>query len=157
VASDFGVSFAAFNGPRFFVVDWTSNGEGLGGGDSVYFGDLEMQFLTTVEPSADAAIGENAYKVARVARNNVWHFVAGRRIYELEDPDGRRYVMQSFSRAVDPGLELADLASLGDRLELPPGWHFSSRVLNEVIAVSAVDGTAEVVQDELENTYQRIP
>jgi hypothetical protein len=157
VASDFGATFAAFNGPRFFVVDWTSNSEGLGGGDSVYFGELQMHFLTTVEPSADAAIGENAYKVARVARNNIWHFVAGRRIYELKDPDGQQYVMQSFSRAVDPGLELADLASLGDRLELPPGWRFSSRVLNEAIAVPAVNGTAEVVQDELENTYQRIP
>jgi len=157
VASDFGVAVAAFNGPRFFVVDWTSNGEGLGGGDSVYFGELEMKFLTTVEPSADAAIGDNAYKVARVARDNIWHFVAGRRIYELEDPDGRQYVMQAFSRAVDPDLELTDLAFLGDRLALPPGWSFSTRVLIETLEVPAVDGTAEVVQDELENTYQWIP
>ena len=92
-----------------------------------------------------------------VARNNVWHFVAGRRIYELEDPEGDRYVMQSYSRAVDPALELADLASLGDRLDVPPGWNFSTRVLLGTLEVPTVNGTAEVVQDELENTYQRIP
>ena len=157
VASDFGVTAAFFNGPRFFVVDWTSNIEGLAGGDRVFFGDLEMQLLTTVVPAAGAASGESAYKTNQVARDNVWHFVAGRRIYQLEDPDGQRYIMQAFSQIVDPDLQLSDLAFLGERLVLPPGWSFSSHVLLESFDLPAIDGVAEVIQDELANTYQRVP
>lgn len=157
VASDFGATLAFFNGPRFFVVDWTSNTEGLAEGDSLYFGDLEMRLLTTVIPAAGAAAGETAYRVNRVARNNVWHYVAGRRIYELEDPEGRRYRMQSFSRSVDADLQLEELATLDAQLALPEGWRYSSRVLTNSEDVPAIDGTAEVIQDNLANTYQRVP
>jgi len=155
VAADFGVSAAVFNGPRFFVTDWGSNTENLASsGESIFFGGLEMQFLTTVVPGAGSQAGGASYTINRVARDNVWHFVAGRRIYQLEDPDGRCYIMQSYSHSVDASLRVSDLASLGERLDLPPGWGFSSRELLESLALPAIDGTAEVVQDELQNTYQ---
>ena len=41
------------------------------------------------------------------------------------------------------------------RLALPPGWSFRSRVVEHDLEVTAVDGVAYVVQDELGNTYQR--
>ena len=105
-------------------------------------------FLAVLAPGG-AFVGQGAYRVARVDRDTVWHYVAGRRIYELQDPEGRRYVMQSFSRIVDSELQLADLASLGDRLDLPAGWQFTTRILREPLAVPVADGVAEVVQDDL--------
>lgn len=78
-------------------------------------------------------------------------------MYELTNPEGTRYLMQSFSRIADRNLQLEDLETLGDRLELPEGWSFSTRVLTNTFELPTVDGIAEVVQDNLTNTYQRVP
>jgi hypothetical protein len=56
---------------------------------------------------------------------------------------------------VDPTLTLDDLASLGSRLDLPPGWSFAARVLSEDFAMIA-QGEMINLQDELQNTYQKL-
>jgi hypothetical protein len=81
-------------------------------------------------------------------------FAAGREIHELTAPDGSVYVMQSFSVEVDPTLGVDRLAELGPRLDLPEGWTFASRVLDDELVVEDLDGRAVVVQDALRNTYQ---
>ena len=56
--------------------------------------------------------------------------------------------------SVDRLLQVDDLADLAHRLSLPEGWSSSSRVLEERLDVSAVEGIAIVMQDDLRNTYQ---
>jgi hypothetical protein len=84
----------------------------------------------------------------------VFYFDAGTEVYELTDPDGAVYVMQSYSQKLDPTLSADQLAGLGARLKLPAGWTFSTRVLDAELEVRDVDGIAVVVQDDFENTYQ---
>jgi hypothetical protein len=147
------------NGPRHMVVDLGSGQ--LPEADRRTYGDLEMQKLATVALAELApALGDGAqpastaYQEITVLRNNTWNFYAGSEIYELTDPDGVGYVMQAYSQIVDPDLTEDDLASLGERLELPDGWSFEAHVLEEDLDLVA-DGEAVVIQDELENTYQR--
>jgi hypothetical protein len=64
------------------------------------------------------------------------------------------YVMQSMSRNVDPDLGIEQLPTLGQRLELPPGWQYRVRTLEEELVVPA-RGDAHIVFDEFENNYQR--
>ena len=132
IAAETGALEVGMNGVRFFVVDGIEQlGDELsdnppeGVGESRFFGDLEMRLLTTVVPPGGGTERES-YAIARVNRSNVWHFNAGRRVYELSDPEGTRYVMQSFSQRVDRELQLHDLVRLGERLELPEGWSYSS-------------------------------
>ena len=88
-------------------------------------------------------------------RTTVYVWDQGREVYELVAPDGTTYVMQSYSLAVDPTLTEADLPTLGARLQLPEGWRYRVRRIEEEWALE-VDGEARVVQDELENSYQRV-
>lgn len=60
-----------------------------------------------------------------------------------------------FGRIVDPQLQISDLATLDQRLELPPGWHFSTRILEQDLELAAI-GLAQVLVDDLRNTYQRV-
>jgi hypothetical protein len=73
----------------------------------------------------------------------------------LEAADGSRYVMQAYSQIVDKTLTYDDLPSLGARLKLPSGWRYSSIVPDKDLVLGA-QGKATVVQDELENTYQKL-
>jgi hypothetical protein len=45
------------------------------------------------------------------------------------------------------------LATLGERLALPDGWSYRSRVLDSELVIDTSATLATVVQDEFENTY----
>jgi len=91
-----------------------------------------------------------------IGRTTNWIFLAGKPVYELIGPKGQVYVMQSYSQIVDPKLAYTDLVALGNRLKPPKGWQYRSRTLTaDLIAPSG--GKAHIIQDELQNTYQRLP
>lgn len=152
IQKTWGASAIIMNGPRFKVVDGSS-GMDLSGAEQRRYGDLDMIRLATV------ALGETgqrraAYQPITVLRTNTWMFKAGSEIYQLTAPDGTSYVMQAYSQIVDPQLRETDLAKLGERLQLPEGWVFSNEVLAADLNLHA-KGKAIVIQDELQNTYQR--
>lgn len=153
-------SFIEMNGPRYFVVDGTADtGDGSGGtgtaagGAAVsrQFGDITMNLLATTEVSEDS----EPWATDLVERTTTWTFEAGTEIYELTDPDGNVYVMQSYSQILDRSLDATDLPTLGDRLALPNGWSYGSRTLDEPLQVALAPEGAYVVQDDLRNAYQR--
>ena len=120
IAAEYGALLASKNGPRYWVLDEIEIGEGgfdadppEGFGQVFLFGDLEMRLLTTVVPPVDeGSNAANPYSIARVDRNTISTFAAGRRVYQLQDPEGERYIMQSFCQIVDPDLQLHELARL---------------------------------------------
>ncbi|MEM8902929.1 MAG: hypothetical protein AAGF02_04425 [Actinomycetota bacterium] len=160
IAAENDASFIQMNGPRHFIVDGTvdvGGGSGQGtaaGGEPVLaqFGDLTMMLLATTEVSEESA----EYVTDLVERTTTWAFQAGTEIHELTDPEGNVYVMQSYSLIVDRTITAADLPTLGDRLELPEGWSYGSRVLEDDFVVELAPEGAYVVQDDLRNAYQRI-
>ena len=157
IRADYDAIAAALNGIRFWVLD--SIEAQLPPGEPVLenFGGIDMRLAASVDIAASATLGEPvAYQINRVSRDTVFHYVAGRQVYELENPDGTRYRMQSFTQGTDPNQQLVDLQRLGSRLELPAGWSFHVTLLEEHSPVRTVDGIAEVITDELGNTYQRV-
>ncbi|MEM9745756.1 MAG: hypothetical protein AAF945_03600 [Actinomycetota bacterium] len=163
VAADNDASFIDMNGPRFFTVDGTvdtggASADGGGGiaagGETVtaQYGDVMMALLATIDGASETPV---PYVPELVVRTTTWAFDTGTEVYELTDPDGNVYTMQSYSHIVDTSITAADLPTLGDRLELPEGWTFSSRVLDEPLVVELADGGALVVNDDLRNSYQR--
>jgi hypothetical protein len=161
IAEEYGALRVIKNGPRFTIMDEATLPDGTLGqtttGEVVTFGELQMRQYTTVILDPSAVTENGAYKTNRADRSNVWLFYAGRRVYELENPEGTRYIMQSYTRARDRNLQLGELATLDERLNLPPGWSFHTRLLENEIEVPTIDGVAEVLTDDFGNTYQRIP
>ncbi len=119
------------------------------------YGGITMRLLTTTNVSESPA--GSRYTPSLVARNNTWVYVPGRRIFELVDPDGARYVMQLYNTGVDRDLAYADLETLGERLSLPDGWAYRSYIAEQGLSVSAVDGIARAINDDFSNVYQLVP
>ena len=146
-----------FNGPRYFMMDENSLAEP---GEVASFDGLEMRHLATLELPAGSLIGDNLegqpYTENTVDRETEYVFRGGLPVYELVSPDGQVYVLQSYSQIVDPTLTEDDLPNLGDRLELPEGWQYRVRELDEDLVLRTVGGEAHVIQDDLKNTYQRV-
>ena len=148
---DMGAFMVKLNGPRHWMLD------GLGSKVAVVdpvlreFNGLLMRRIATID------LGNNPqstpYTVRHVNRGAVFFFDAGKPVHELVDPDGTAYVMQAYCIGVDPTITAETLPTLGERLALPDGWTFRTRILDEELVVDTSDHVATVLQDELENTY----
>jgi len=97
--------------------------------------------------------GSSAYKPTTVARKSKMGFSKGQPIFMLEDADGMPWVMQAYSNIVAPNLTYEELQMLDKKLQLPTGWKYRVKVLDQDLIIQAVNGNARIVQDDLENTY----
>jgi hypothetical protein len=149
IAAEHGAAAALLNGPRYWLMN-TIEKQADGPQERMTFGGIEMIKQATV---ALSSMNPAPYTVNEVDRNTVFVFNAGEEIYELVDPDGKRWVMQTFSQVADPNLTRADLPGLADRLTLPDGWSYQPRVLTETLRVDTTTRPARVTQDNLTNSY----
>jgi hypothetical protein len=154
IKTERGVLFALLNGPRYWLMDAIEK-KPSGPREESLFGDLEMFLAATVDlgpiPPNLAPFTER-----RVARETVFEYAEGAEVFEVTDPAGRVFIMQSYSQQNDPTLTEAKLAEIGAKISLPDGWTFASRTLEEKLRVLARNAEAVVVQDGLGNTYQLI-
>ncbi len=149
IAAENGAAAALLNGPRYWLMNAIEK-EPQGPQETKTFGGIEMIKQATVLLSS---MNPAPYTVNEVRRNTVFVFNAGEEIYELIDPDGQRWVMQTWSQVADPDLSRADLPSLASRLNLPEGWSYQPRVLTETLRVDTTTRRAHVTQDDLTNSY----
>ena len=147
---------ATLNGHRFFVIDslievlpdpvptLTVNGTEFGWRGTVTI------------PSGGATIGSQPYVSITIARDSTWKYKKDRLVYELIDPTGDVYTMQSFSQQVDPSLTINDLKHLGPKDHLPVGWKYRVRRLEANLDLVAA-GTTQIINDYFHNAYQINP
>ena len=107
-------------------------------------------------PVGTPRAGEIPYVLNPMQRNTTYTFLKGRLVYELTDPDGNVYVMQSYSQQYEPRLSLGNLPDIGPWLHLPTGWSYASRRLPEDLFLTA-NGSTQVVLDDFRNAYQINP
>jgi hypothetical protein len=151
VATTEGVVAVLRNGPRYWLMDSVDKPDRS---EQVRktFGGIEMIKEATV------AIGDAnkpPYTPHAVTRGTIFTFDAGRTVYELHTPGGATYVMQTWSQQIDPKLGEADLGTLANRLKLPAGWTYTTRQLVSPMQVITVTTPANVLQDDLQNSYSQ--
>ena len=143
---------ALLNGPRYWLMSRIDKVP-QGPPETKTFGGIEMLRQATV---ALSSMNPAPYSDNRVARNTAFVFDAGRPVFELVEPDGRRWVMQTWSQVVDATLSLDDLPGLAGRLKLPAGWTYQTRTLTEPLRVDTTTESAHVTQDDLTNSYSLV-
>ena len=152
LAEERGSTLIIKNGPRHFLMDAASAKTGrvdtLGG--------IEMRKVATIPVSSPADLDRSPYTERTIGRTNDWKWKKGRKVFELLAPNGSDYLMQSYSQEIDPSQSIDDLDKLGKKLDLPQGWEYRVRKLNKPLVLEA-KGEATILQDDLRNTYQRLP
>ena len=143
---------ALLNGPRYWLMDSIEK-DMTGERETATFGGIDMirqatVLLTSMNPAP--------YLPNTVQRNAAFVFDSGEPVFELIDPDGRHWVMQTWSQVADPTLAYEDLAGLAGRLNLPDGWSYRARVLDEALRIDTSSQAAQVLQDDLTNSYSLV-
>jgi hypothetical protein len=146
-----GATAVILNGPRYFVMDRNALRRP---GEVDHFDGLDMRLLAILEIKDMAK--RVPYTENTVQRESQYLYERGKYVYELISPQGKTYVMQSYSVEVDKSLNEDGLLKLSSRLKLPKGWQYRARKVDEDFAVSNTGSQAFVVQDDLRNSYQRL-
>lgn len=149
IAKDNGAVAALLNGPRYWLMSGIEKKAGSPQ-PTASFGGIEMIEQATVQLSST---NPQPYSVNKVDRKAIFTFDAGRPVFELIDPEGKRWVMQTWSQVADKELALDDLPGLASRLTLPEGWSYQTRTLTSPLVVDTTEREAHVLQDELTNSY----
>ena len=154
IAAANGVPFAELNGPRYWLMNSITKVR-TGGQVVKTFGGIAMIEEATVVLGGSVAAAQEPFTPHTVSRQAAFTFVAGRQVYELVDPDGHVWVMQTYSQIKDPTLSMADLPGLASRLTLPAGWTYRVRTLTKPLVVATTNQPAQVLQDNLEDSYSK--
>jgi hypothetical protein len=155
VNREFGSQLAKLNGPRHWVLDGIQASGSSTTGQTFTFGGIEMGLRATLTTQlGQPTVGNQFYAPNEVKRDTVWIYHAGKPIFELTDPQGNVYIMQSYAQIADRTLTIEQLPDLASKLELPPGWSYKTETPSAELDLGS-NGLATVVNDDLYNSYQK--
>jgi haloalkane dehalogenase len=139
------------NGPRYFIMDRNAL---LNPGGVSNFDGLEMRLVAQLELKERQK--RTPYTENTVDRQNQYVYERGKNVYQLAAPDGRVYIMQSYSQEIDKTLNEEGLQTLASRLKLPKGWQYRIKKVDDDLVVRNAAGKAHVIQDDFRNSYPLI-
>jgi hypothetical protein len=121
-------------------------------GNVATFDGLEARLVAQLEIKAKQ--NRTPYTENTVERESRYVYEPGNNVYELLAPKGRVYIMQSYSQEIDKNLNEEGLLTLAYRLKLPNGWECRVQKAEKELVVQSAGGKAQVLQDDLGNSYQ---
>jgi hypothetical protein len=126
-------------------------------------GVIKLNYLTYIQlfltyENFRKGISKAAY--VPMVKDAPLHYIysPGLTVYELVSPDGRVFIMTSFTNQFNSTLSLENLRELGASLNMPPGWKFRSRVLERQVNIEAAAPSYQttVIFDDFQNFYIEI-
>ena len=138
--------------PRYWTVDWLADRVGsvrnFGGLNGAWMGNGPAG--TVMQSNKSDA---KAYRYASAPRTSVEGFKKGTKVYLLDDPKGRTWVMKSYTNKGASGLTMESLEGLGSLITMPPGWKFRVAVLDKELVLVPKSGSAAYTRDDKDNIY----
>lgn len=149
IKAEFGVAGVFKNGPR----GWLFGSVDVPTGVVRDFQGVKAVWESTLQADP-SSLKTTPYHTAVVARDSTIVFPAGKPLFILNDPvENSSWVMKSWSEIVDHTLSYQSLPELSEKLKLPEGWSFHVYTPEKEFVISAIEGNAHIIQDELLNTY----
>lgn len=150
IKKQFGAMAVQKNGPHFWMMDRQT----LSLGEKASFGGIEARWAARAPLSVvqKGATGAAPYKIYTPSKTQSMVYEAGKPVFELVDPEGYAYVLQ----AREEQFPIQSLHSLGEKLKLPQGWSYRSRVLTEDLRLDlGPQATIYAVGDDFHQYYTR--
>ena len=109
LAEELEVDMCAVNIGRFWMMDELD----VAAGDTVNFHGVEMYWVGDMTGAEMMSQFQTAYLPSLIRRDTIWTFKAGKPVHLLREPGGPVWVLQEYTKAVDPGLTPDNLERVG--------------------------------------------
>jgi len=118
LAQELEVDMCAVNSGRFWMMDEIE----FVVGETQNFHGVELRWGGDMTGAEMLTQFQSAYVPSLIRRSTVWTFKAGKSVCLLREPNGAVWVLQEYTKAVDPDLTPDNLHTLGGKLKnLPQG------------------------------------
>jgi hypothetical protein len=157
LAKQFQVDTVLFNMPRHLVMSmmWLYDA-----GERKNFSGLRARWVGTFQLTGAELSGSKwfpAYAPREIKLHSEFLYRNGTKVFLIVQPDGKRWVMQTYTRTIDPTLTLSALPDLGAKFKnLPSGWEFMVKTLDQDLTIAPPEKghIAHIIADEFDNTYE---
>jgi len=157
LAAELGAEFVYMNptppARRHWVMDqlWFYNV-----GETVNFHGVQATWAASMSPELMKGVLEGDFVPGEIHRDCQYLYAKGRRVFLLHSPDGKTWVLLSYSTEVDTDLSLDQLSNLASKLKLPAGFKFEIKPLTRDLRIDArkANGLAHIIRDNLHDIYQ---
>jgi hypothetical protein len=152
IAKQYPALLMSISPPRHWTLDWfidrvgaVRNFDGL---NAAWMGNSLAPHTAIAAKPVSAA-----YRIVYPARTTIEGFKKGSKVYLLDDPKGRTWVMIAYTDKDLPGMTIDKLDSLGDVIKPPQGWKFRTAMLGKDLTLEPKGGFVGMTEDDKENLY----
>ena len=153
VKKEYHVLGTKFNGPKCWMLDWIDVPTGV----ERDFNGLKARWVASgVFTGGKKPLEMPAYHPNNVARKSKFGYNKGTTVYLIDDANGNTWIMKGFEVGLKPALSYKEAsATVANRVKLPAGWKFRTKVLDRDLVLIPTTGIAIIMPDNLFNIYDK--
>jgi hypothetical protein len=153
--AELGILGASLNGPKLWLTDWTEINVGqerdFNGIGAAWCAQLNMGDNT-------GGVSETTpYAPTTIARKSGLGWNQGTTVLLLDDAEGNTWIMKGFQQGLNPQYTYQEFAAAGGSnfKQLPTGWSFRIKTLEQDLIEVPEGGVATIMADEFFNVYDK--
>nr|WP_321426980.1 hypothetical protein [uncultured Acetobacteroides sp.] len=152
---EYGVQNASLNGPKLWLTDWSEIGRGV---ERVFNGMLAAWVAQLNMSGNNGGVSESTpYMPQTIARNSSLGWNKGTTVLLLDDAAGNTWIMKGFQLGLEPQYTYEEFVAAGasNFKNLPTGWTFRIKTLDQDLIETPKDSIATIMSDEFFNVYDK--
>jgi hypothetical protein len=124
-------------------------------GETVDFHGVRATWAATMSPEVMNGLLRSDFVPGEIHRDSKYLYAKGSTVFLLRSPDGKTWVMQSYTTEVDKDLSFDQLSNLASELKLPDGFKFEVKTLTRDLTIDPrkADDVAHIIRDNLHDIY----
>ena len=146
---------ASLNGPKLWTPDWSEVEVGV----ERDFNGIKAPWVAQLNMGDKPGnVAETTpYKPMTIARKSALGWKKGTTVLLLDDASGNTYVMKGFQLGLKPKYTYEQFVAAGQSQfkQLPRGWKFRVKKLEEELIETPAGGVATIMADEFFNVYDK--
>jgi len=125
-------------------------------GESVDFKGVRATWMASMTAEVMKNFLQMPYTPAEIHQESNYLYSKGSKVFLIRAPEGKTWIMQSYTTEVDGNLTFEQLSELGSKLKLPNGYSFEVVTLTKDLTIDPrkAAGVAYVMRDDLHNVYE---
>lgn len=155
IKNEFGVLGASLNGPKLWMPDWVEVENGV----ERVFNGVKIPWCAQLDMGDNTGgVSESTpYKPVSIARDSGIGWNKGTTALLLDDAEGNTWIMKGFQVGLKPTYTYEEFIAAGQSQfkQLPPGWKFRVKVLEQDLIERPEGGVATIMPDEFFNMYDK--
>ena len=146
---------AAINGPKLWMLDWVDIP--LGAEQEFSCKKIPWCAELHIKKSELEEMGKVGYKPTTIERKSKIGYNKGTTVFLIDDSDGNTWIMKGFELGLKPKWTFEEFATdPGSKFkQLPAGWKFRTKVLDDDLILVPATGVATIMPDEFFNVYDK--